>query len=275
VTKRLPDHWRQNARQWQLIGTPLRPVVEDIQVMEAAVERWYGRHAASSPYVLLLGVTQEIARMRWPPKTWLTAVDKSSAMIRGIWPGDELGFPAVSADWMALPIRDRSQDLVIGDGSFNTMVDANGHQALANAIRRVLRPDGLLLMRFFLRPERAEARAAVFEDLWQGRIGNFHVFKWRFVQALQGDSSAGVRLADIWDVWRAEIPDPPRLARHLGWPVEVITTIDSYRGASARYTFPTLHEVRETFAASFVEELCAFPHYELGERCPTLVFRIR
>jgi len=242
--------------------------------MEAAVECWQTRHTMLSPCALLLGVTPEIARMRWPPATRLTAVDRSSAMIRRVWPGDAFGFPAVCADWTGMPFRERSQDLVIGDGSFNAMADASGHRRLAGAIRQVIRPDGLLLMRFFLRPERAEAPAMVFEDLRQGRIGNFHVFKWRFVQALQGDSSMGVRLADIWDAWHAEIPNPQQLAHHLGWPVAVVATIDSYRAAPARYTFPTLREVREMFAPTFVEQQCAFPRYELGERCPTLVYRV-
>jgi len=195
-------------------------------------------------------------------------------MIQSLWAGDALGYPAVCADWITLPVRDHSQDIVIGDGAFNIMADPARHRALAGVIGRILRPGGLTLMRFFLRPDRAEPAARVIEDLWQGHIGNFHVFKWRLAQALQGDSSSGVCLADIWDAWRAAVPEPPRLAQRLGWSLDVLATIDNYRGAAARYTFPRLDEARALFDERFVEELCAFPRYELGERCPTLAFRL-
>ena len=243
--------------------------------MASVVWRWHESHAAASPSALLLGVTQEIARMRWPAGTRLVAADRSLAMIQSLWPGDALGYPAFCAEWNALPVRDRSHDIVIGDGAFNIMPDPDGHHALAAVIARILRPGGVMLMRVFLRPDHAEPAATAIEDLWQGRIGNFHVFKWRLAQSLQGDSSAGVRLADIWDAWRAAVPDPQRLAERLGWPLEVLATIDNYRDALARYTFPTLSEVRALFDQRFVEQMCAFPSYELGERCPTLVYQLR
>jgi SAM-dependent methyltransferase len=213
--------------------------------------------------------------MHWPGGTGLIAADRSRAMIRSLWPGDVLGYPAVCAEWTALPLPDRSQDIVIGDGSFNAMPDPSEHRALAATIGRTLRPGGLLLLRFFLRPDRAEPVATVIDDVWQGRIGNFHVFKWRLAHALHTDPSAGVRLSDIWDAWRAAVPDSRALAQRLGWPLAVLATIDNYRGSNTRYTFPTLDEARGLFDQRFSEELCAFPRYELGERCPTLGYRFR
>ena len=70
-------------------------------------------------------------------------------------------------------------------------------------------------------------------------------------------------------------PEGTRLAARLGWRAAEVRTIDAYRGADARYTFPTLAEAREILALHFVEEACCFAGYELGERCPTLRLRRR
>ena len=49
--------------------------------------------------------------------------------------------------------------------------------------------------------------------------------------------------------------------------------INIYKDSSSVYTFPTLAEVRQLCNSDFIEESCYFPSYELGESCPTLVFR--
>jgi hypothetical protein len=64
---------------------------------------------------------------------------------------------------------------------------------------RVLRPGGLFSHRFFLRPERGEKTDSVFDELRAGRIGNFHIFKWRLAMSMHGAIEDGVRLGDIWD----------------------------------------------------------------------------
>jgi hypothetical protein len=112
----------------------------------------------------------------------------------------------------------------------------------------------------------------VVDDLMHGHIGNFHVFKWRLAMALHGSLEEGVRLADIWDTWRAVVPEPEALTARLGWSREIMSTIDNYRDVKSRYTFPTLTEVRAAMSAAFIEVESFFPRYELGDRCPTLVF---
>jgi hypothetical protein len=146
---------------------------------------------------------------------------------------------------------------------------------MTRALRRVLRAHGLVLLRFFTRPDRPEPVQQVFEDLFEGRIGNFHVFKWRLAMALHPSLGEGVRLADIWDAWQAAVPRPEELARKLGWPLPEVSTMADFRQVHARYTFPTLAETRSVLAAEFEEIACHFPGYELGERCPTLALRPR
>src|SRR5262249_37420376 len=145
--------------------------------------------------------------------------------------------------------------------------------ALARSVRRVVRPRGLVLMRFFTRPEHSEPAEQVFSDLRAGRIGSFHAFKWRLAMALHGSLGAGVRLCDIWNAWHDGISRPEELARERGWPLPVVLTIDDFRGVEARYTFPTLAEARAAMAGGFEEVSRTFPKYELGERCPILAFR--
>jgi len=271
----LSDHWNQHARQWQWIASPLRPAPDDIACAERAVNDWCGKTCPRVIDAVLLGVTPEIALMQWPAGTRLVAIDHSQAMIDGVWPGDTPGRTARRAEWVRLPLPDASQHIVIGDGCFSTLLYPAQYRTAVAEMRRILRDGGLLIMRFFTRPEMREPLKSVIDDLVNGRIGNFHVFKWRLAMALHGNSEEGVQLSAIWDAWQAAVSDPEVLADRLRWPREVVRTIDNYRGVPTRYSFPTLAETRAELAAAFVETASFFPRYELGERCPTLVFRPR
>lgn len=266
-------HWDAHARQWRWIGPPLRPAAEDVRIAEDALGRWHEETGRADPRALLLGVTPEIVAMGWPAGTRLTAVDHAYAMIRSVWAGAPLGYPAICATWQRLPLAGGSHDAVLGDGCFTCLVGRRAFEAAIAAVRDVLRADGIFVMRFFTRPDRAEAPARVVDDLRAGRIGSFHAFKWRLAMALHGGLDEGVRLADVWEAWRDAVPDPAALAARLGWPLPALLTIDAYRGVQSRYTFPTLAETRALLAACFSERACHVPRYELGERCPTLVLR--
>ena len=267
-----PDHWNQHARQWNLIGPPLRPAAQDLRLLEMELRAWRERASAVSPRALLCGVTPEIAAMRWPPGTWLTAVDHSRPMVAGVWPGSSAPGAAVCGNWLALPLAAASQDILVGDGCYSLLVGSARYAAFSTELRRVAADGALLLMRYFLRPERPEAQGAVIDDLHRGRIGNFHVFKWRLAMALHGSLEEGVRLGDIWNAWHEAVPDPARLAARLGWRVEVVNTISNYRGVDTRYSFPTLDEARR-LVGDFEMVSMHTPDYELGARCPTLVMR--
>jgi SAM-dependent methyltransferase len=269
------DHWNQHAQQWQWIASPLRPAREDIQFAECELHDWYETVKPAAPAALLLGVTPEIALMQWPTGTQLTAIDRSQAMISGVWPAALKGATVQCGDWAALPLADDSQHIVIGDGCFVVLEYPTAWQATLREVRRVLRTDGIFIMRFFLRPLITETVVAVIGDLLAARIGNFHVFKWRLAMALHGTLEQGVCLADVWHAWHAAVPDAQALAARLGWPLESVRTIDNYRDVASRYTFPTLAEARAILAPLFLETACHFPNYELGDRCPTLVCRPR
>ena len=267
-----PDHWSQHARQWSLIGSPLRPSAEDISLLEQAVTAWSAANRSAAPRALLCGVTPEIARMHWPHGTRLTAVDRSRPMIAGVWLATEAPGAAVCGNWFSLPLPDSSQDLLIGDGCHSLLVGRDRYVAFARELRRVAAPGSLLAIRYFLRPERSETAGHVIDDLQKGRIGNFHAFKWRLAMAMHGTFEEGVRLGDVWDAWTDAVPQPDVLAAQLGWSLAVVNTIQNYRGVDTRYSFPTLAEAHAhigDFRIVAVQE----HGYELGERCPTLVMQ--
>lgn len=267
------DHWNQHARQWRFVRPPLRPTREDVELFERLV----AEAVPGAPRAALLGVTPELAGMCWPEGTRLAAFDRCPGMIAEIWPGAAVGGSAgaVRADWRALPVADASFDVVIGDGCYTLVDSVAGYRAVGDAVARALAPGGAYVMRFFVRPGTAERVDDVFAELREGRIGSFHVFKWRLAMALHGSLDDGVRVADVWKVWNDHAGDADALAARLGWRAAELRTIDAYRDSEARYTFPTLDEARELLALHFVEESCVFGSYELGERCPTLQMRRR
>lgn len=267
------DHWSQHARQWGLIGPPLRPAPEDIHLLESEIQDWHAREVIAVPRALLCGVTPEIAAMRWPAGTRLIAVDHSRPMIAGVWPAAAPG-AAVCGNWFVLPLASASQHLLIGDGCYSLLTGRSSYSAFSAELRRVAAPNGLLAMRYFVRPAQSEPVEKIVDDLWQKRIGNFHVFKWRLAMALHGTLEQGVRLGDIWTAWHQAVPDPAKLAAHLQWRPEVVHTIHNYRDVNTRYSFPTLPEIL-ALAGEFEVLATHKPSYELGERCPTLIMRPR
>lgn len=267
--------WPKHARQWHRVGQPLRPTADDITHLGEGVRAWCARHGGDAPRVLLLGVTPELAGMAWPLGTELIALDRASDMIAAVWPGDTAWRRALCADWFRAPFASASFDLVVGDGALNMLPSIGAYPDAIAALAAHLSPEGRVLLRLFVRPQRAEHVADVFSALQKGAIDNFHILKWRLAMAVHGTNVDGVALADIWCAWQRAVPDPAALAARHGWTVETVQTIDAYRDQATRYTFPTLPELRALLDTAFFEEDCHVPDYAMGERCPRFVLRAR
>jgi SAM-dependent methyltransferase len=255
-----------HARQWSRIGPPLRPAPEDVEICEVAVRDW-SHGAGRPPRALLLGVTPELAAMRWPDGTSLLAVDRSEAMIGAVFPASRGS--AVLGEWLALPCADTSIDWIVGDGCASTSRYPTDYVRLAAELRRVLAPDGELVLRLFAAPDEPEPVDAIARDLAMRRIESFHALKWRIAMAIQ-PPDRNVQVVDIWRTFEQMAPDREALARSTGWSADTIATIDAYCESDVCYSFPTLGEVRRTLT-EFIEVACHVPSYELGDRCPTLV----
>jgi predicted dehydrogenase len=261
--------WQSVPKQWKHFGPPLRPGPEDIRVMQEQAAAWVEQSSAGRCDVLLCGVTPEIASMHWPAGTRLWAVEKSLAMIREVWPANASpAKQAVQGEWTCLPFAADSFDIVIGDGCLTSLKYPQQQVHFLEAVRAVLRSNGVMITRYFVQPDHPERPEMVFADLQEGRIGSFHAFKWRLAMSLQESASEGVRVDDIWQKWSAAKVT-------TAWPSEAVDTIETYRGSDHRLTFTTLGEIRDLHADLFEEKSCIVCGYELAERCPIMVYSPR
>lgn len=265
--------WERQWTWWHRIAPPLRPAAADIEILARLIRTGCDARGFARPAAVLMGVTPEIASMRWPAATRLLAIDRSRGMIDHVWPKQPFaGATAICGEWAAMPVATGSCDVITGDGCFSQLVYPDAYEVLIRELRRALRPRGLFAMRAFVRPEPAESVENLLSELNAGRIGNFHIFKWRLNMALQPSLASGIRLHDVWDFVISRYGNPARLAGRCDWPLDTVETIQAYRGSNARYTYPTLTELRAKLSVCFSEVTCEFPPYEMGDRCPTLLF---
>jgi hypothetical protein len=133
----------------------------------------------------------------------------------------------------------------------------------------------MCVFRLYVHPAEDVTAQQVLDDLSAGKIANLSVLKLRLWTALDGHRQ-GVKLADVWDAVHRHAPDAACLARRIGWPVEHLAALDTYRNCPDRYFFPSVAQVRHAFCTSPGGFECLdvhVPSYSLGEQCPTLVFR--
>lgn len=274
------SHWQRLAGAYELLGSPLRPLAEDIAIFEGAVDEWADAHPIGHPIehlrALLLGATPGIALMRWPANTILVGADESGYMIRSAWPGDRAGVRlGVRASWGRLPLACSSVHIAIGDGSLNCVRHPEAANDVCRSLRCALTEDGLLVLRCFVRPEEPEAPEQIFDDMFRGVIPTFSQFKFRLFMAMPQDLRSGLAVDDVYRLWASYSIDPVRLAAVTRWPLPEIETLEFFRDSSTVHTFPTLAEFRCLLHEYFDEAGMITPSYPLGEHCPTLILRSR
>jgi hypothetical protein len=270
------SYWDHVAPSFSVLGPPLKPSPEDIRFVEKAVANWTSSHPGKRLRALLLGVTAEIATMRWPEASSLIAVDNSFEMARTVWPGN---IPskrrAVCGDWLSLPQSPASCDVVVGDGSMNCVRYPDGFRALARSVLSVLRPDGVLLLRSFVQPEVKDSIEQVFSDLLQGTFPTVNHFKFQLLMAMQRSTQQGIAVDDVYREWVRRKVDKDHLTTRTGWEKQSIRSIELYQGQDVVHTFPTVSELRSVLAEFFDEVSISTPAYFLGDRCPSFVLTPR
>lgn len=265
-------HWSQIARHWDQLGSPLRPSAADIVFYAMALES----HASDRACLraLILGVTPELYCLPWPAGAHVLAVDHTRGMIDALWPGPRLH--ALHADWTTLPLADASRDMVLCDGGLHLLSWPEGQRRLVKSLRRVIVPGGLCIFRLYTPPTHREPPEAVLRDLFAGAIPSLNVLKLRLGMAMQRNAAEGVVLKSVWHAIHELDPDRERLAARLGWPLEHLLAIDSYRDCEGRYCFVDLDQVRELFCrfpGGFGLEAVRTPDYPMGGQCPVVVLR--
>ena len=268
------SYWNQMARFYWMTGAPLRPGPEDILHLQQLVARASSELPRGPLHAVMLGVTPAKASMQWPNNVRLLAVDRSLPMVKSVWPGDVPGArQAICGDWFSLPLADRSCSLFTGDGSGNCVRFPEGLRELAAEAARVLHPEGRLLLRCYIQPERREEPDRVLASLRESDNPTFHHFKFRLLMALQRTARDGVVLADVHRYWVRSRIIPERLAEATGWDLASIRMMDAYRDSPTVHVFPTLAEFRSVLEEFFEECSCTSASYPLAERCPVLMLK--
>jgi hypothetical protein len=258
--------WSHHARQWEVIGSPLRPTAEDIQLLQQ-----YLPPSVDGP-VLLLGVTAELRVLA----TQLVAVDHSDAMVARFHAQPVIAGQSVQlGDWRALDQYFSPQYFAaaLGDGSLNMLHFPTDYTRLFNALAVTLRVGAPFACRLFAAPSHTEVETpeAVFAAAEAGRIGSFHAFKWRLAHALVAQQATpNIAVQDIFTAFAGYVPDRDALAACTGWPRAHIDTIDAYAQADTVYSFPSLDALAAILPHGWQIRQHVFPSYELGERCPIL-----
>jgi hypothetical protein len=272
----MKSYWDSLAHQFQYQQPPLRPCAEDMRLLDRSIRNWQDRNPRRQLRVLLLGVTPEIAEYSWPANTYLLAVEKSQTMINLIWPGNIPGQrEAVSGNWFDIQLEEASFDFVVGDGFSTSFAYPEGYQQIARLISRWLKPDGWLMARLFVRTEKKETLDAILAALRTGTIKKFDILKWRLGMALQENVRQGVIIDEIYRAWKGMEDQWPSLPEEAGWPRSTVDTIKLYDGRDERYAFPTIKELNDAFSNHLKPVSTAFPDYDFGECCPSLVYRRR
>ncbi len=255
-------HWQDFAKQWNRLGSPLRPCAEDVENFRLAMGNKPGR-------CLLLGVTPELAELA--PN--LTAIDNSAAMIDALWQSKH---PALLGDWLQLPFNSSSFDNIVGDGCLTLLEYPVQHENFFAQLSRVIAPGGRIFLRLFVSPEQRESREEVCAEALNGKMKSFHAFKWRLSMAIAAETTNhNLHVAETLATFNRFIPDRTQLASVTGWRTDEIETIDFYRDSTARYSYPTLSQVRDMIPNSLIETGLLYGHYELAERCPILILQAR
>jgi hypothetical protein len=268
------SYWDGFAGSFAALGPPLRPSAEEIGFMQEAIADSPAAQRADPLRALLLGVTPEIAAMRWPEKSSLMAVDNSFAMAKAVWPGNVPGRrTVVCGNWLAMPRTESSCHVVIGDGSINCLAYPGEFLALAEAVCRLLCEDGVLVLRCYVQGAVRERPEEVYADLTRGSISSFHAFKLRLLMAMQHSAEEGIAVNDVYQSWVTRAIEPESLPQGPGWRKAAVETIQFYRNRSTVYAFPTLADLRRVLRPFFEEISVSTASHDMGERCPTLAFR--
>jgi len=239
------NYWDKRAETWDLVGHPLRPNQEDLDI--------YKDLLSGTRDIVSLGATEEFKQI---PGVSLF-LDQSTEMLKRL--GDPTDFfqKLRWEDWMG----DDLFGAAICDGGLSCLNNEDSYRALAANLYKELVPSGFFVVRIYLPETRPNAASMPTDnpDLW----------KWRLVRTNASNySGTGVRLGDVYNTWKLwNFVHPGQ--RGAEW----IKTVECYKGSDEVYTFPSMERIIYLFAPWLRLEKMVIPSYEDGEYFPICRFR--
>jgi hypothetical protein len=262
--------WSGHSRQWDLVGAPLTPTPDDGALLLHLLESCL-RAGKPTARLAVLGVTPQVIQLPWPSCASIHAFDHSSSMIERVWrPNPRVQSTCALAPWQSPPISDGFFDAICGDGSLNCLPTQEEYVAIFAELARVSKADAAMAIRCFTRPDEGETLDAVRHATMSGSVGSFHSLKWRIAMSVAGNDGV-VAVQSIYNAFEASF-DRNELSNTTGWPLQVINTIDAYRGVATAYTFPTLGQWQKRCQPYWRVDQVLYAQYELADCCPTLRF---
>ena len=266
------DHWKNTTLNSK---PPVRPPWHPSREDAAFMREWTSPvlDKASARKILVLGVTPEIVQLGWPPGAHVVGLDSSPAMIASLWQGNASAPSHVAcARWQQMPLPDAQFDAVVGDGSLNALSSLDEYGNVLREVSRVLKREGVLVLRCFVKPPEVETPERVLLKAMEGEFPTTAAFRLRFAFAkTAADGSIG--LAALRDAFNALVPDRDALARITGWPRQDIDRVDTDKDSRVRLTFPTQSQLVSLSEPVFRVEGSARGTYTQAEHCPTFLFR--
>ena len=264
------DAWSKSALGLGLARPPWTPCPEDGDLLLAAVSPYVAGGGAAS-LVALLGVTPALTQLSWPKGARVLAVDASATMVGSQWRAHpSVPSAVIRAKWQALPLPDNSAAAIAGDGSLNALPYA-AYPDLLREVARVLAPEGVLILRCFVRPETRWTVQDIIQEVAERAYPNSASFRLRLCMSL-AERDGTLVLGTLLERFNALFPDRDKLAAMAGWPIDEVDRFDMDRDSEIELTFPSLSELAARAAPLFAIHDVRRGSYDLAELCPTITF---
>ena len=263
-------HWPHMAQIWDQVTPPLRPSADDLNVYQTIIDSC--THAKPLR-VLVLGVTPEFFQLNWPPATELSAVDRSSDMIKHVWPGPPTA--VTCEDWCSMSLPPNSFDLAMCDGGLALLRYPDEQAELARKLAKIVVSGGKCVFRLFCTDGENGSVEEILEELRQHNVPNLSTLKLRLWTALQRSVATGMPVHDVWSaVTRFADGNLRRLAEEHDWPIDNVLALEQHKNSSARYYLSGVQEVNDLFVSgtdSFQIADVRRRNDPIGALCPIVV----
>jgi len=245
-------HWAERSRTWGRNGPPLQPNQEIVDCFASLIP--------STANIILMGVTPQIANAY----TYVTAVDRESAMIENVWPGNSETKRAINDNWLTVELPEGYYDGIIGDGSIN-MLEIKDVEFMLNKAKKLLRLGGVFACRMFTRPDTPITMERLHAEACNPTV-NFSAYRRLIPMYIAAQNGPVVPVRLIAELFDQMFPDRSQLP----WTAEQMSTMDAYRTSDATTWFPTRQEILDLAPAGsrYIES----GTYDIADTCPILTF---